>query len=204
VPFSRRARFAEAVVVAARRRAAGEPGLAIDDILAHQDDGVLPPNCAPPVAATFVIYGRKKIHTKVQSRLSVEIPVAALRETVRATGRTTIAGVAFTASFEIGPVTPPPPDAIGEHTLDLRVVYRLADDRGNVRDAAFEVIATALLDGPDAAIRSVRLPVVGSVHDEPVAQIFPGAGALDEFDAYLEITPTVPWWPNRRGWWSPR
>jgi len=199
-----RARFLKTVLAAARRHAAGEPGVPLDDILAHQGDTLLPPGLILPFEVGFTLYARPREGSgaaQVQSSLTTKISVRdALGGVARGVARGTIAGIPVTAEIEMerGGTQPPPEHGAAE--LPFHVRYRLKDERGNMRSGEISMTAKLLVDG-DAVIpteRTIPDSIVNRVHDAPMHQSLPGAGPFQQIDAYFGIsTPSASpsFWP---------
>lgn len=188
-----RARFQEAVLAAARRRLAGQPGAPLDGILARQGDALLPPGLAQTFQAGFTLYARPAEGsgaTQAEAAITAEIPARdALKGVAHGVARGTIAGVAVTAEIEIALDGHPEVPEHGEAPLTFRVRYRLTDSRGNTRSAEVAMTAKLLLDGDTVVPRWSELPqeVTGHPHEPPLGQHLPGAGPFRQIDAYLGV-----------------
>jgi hypothetical protein len=193
-----RERFGAAALAAARAKLAGTPRTTIDD----SDASLLPAGFAPPVVVAFTIYGRVERGEQPQASLEIEIPSAAIaRGTSRGTARATVGGVTITGEADVAAVRPLPADATGEQTFDVRIAYRLADDRGNTRAGELVASATAMIDGDSIVFTALRLADdhVQKIHDPPNKQAFPGTAALVSIDAYVGVRDRPETWYPKRG-----
>lgn len=199
-----RARFAAAVLAGARRRAAGEAGAPLDEILAGQGDSLLPAGLSRPFVVEFKLFARPMEMGKgdqAEVVLSTTLSVRdALEGVARGVARGQIANVGVVAEVELSADGPQPPGVQGELQVPLRLRYQLGDNRGNRRSGEIALQATVLLDGEASAVQARTFPggVMDHTNDPPVHQSLPGVGTFRAIDAYLGVQETAAvatWWP---------
>lgn len=185
-----RARFAEAVMAAARAKADGDPPASIDAILAAQGESILPAGFAPPVTVGFTIYGRVAHGEQPAGAITIELsPRDLVAGGASGKGTAQVGGVTFTAEVEL----------TSRSDTELGLAYVLRDDRGNVREATTTARVTMLVDGDAAVVQDLALPesVTQAIHDPPSSVDFPGVGDVTLFDAYLGVgARRQAWWPR--------